>query len=69
LGGSCLVEASSARNRRNGRDPPGNLPRDQPNEPWQADVTHWQLADGTDVEILKPHRRPPRLHICGDARR
>jgi transposase InsO family protein len=25
---------------------------DQPNERWQADATHWQLADGTDVEIL-----------------
>ena len=25
---------------------------DQPNERWQADTTHWQLGDGTDVEIL-----------------
>jgi len=25
---------------------------DQPNERWQADVTHWKLADETDVEIL-----------------
>ena len=25
---------------------------DQPNELWQADVTHWQLADSTEVEIL-----------------
>jgi len=25
---------------------------DQPNEMWQADFTHWTLADGTDVEIL-----------------
>ena len=25
---------------------------DQPNERWQADTTHWRLADGTDVEIL-----------------
>ena len=24
---------------------------DQPNERWQADVTHWRLADGTEVEI------------------
>ncbi len=23
-----------------------------PNECWQADTTHWELADGTDVEIL-----------------
>jgi transposase InsO family protein len=25
---------------------------DQPNECWQSDFTHWQLADGSDVEIL-----------------
>lgn len=24
----------------------------QPNETWQADMTHWSLADGTGVEIL-----------------
>jgi transposase InsO family protein len=24
----------------------------QPNELWQADVTHWHLADGTEAEIL-----------------
>jgi transposase InsO family protein len=25
---------------------------DQPNEMWQSDFMHWQLADGTDVEVL-----------------
>jgi transposase InsO family protein len=25
---------------------------DLPNERWQADITHWQMADGTGVEIL-----------------
>lgn len=25
---------------------------DQPNDCWQSDFTHWQLADGADVEIL-----------------
>jgi transposase InsO family protein len=25
---------------------------EQPNERWQADITHWALADGHDVEIL-----------------
>lgn len=25
---------------------------EQPNERWQTDTTHWQLADGTGVEIL-----------------
>ncbi len=24
----------------------------QPNEMWQSDFIHWQLADGTDVEVL-----------------
>jgi transposase InsO family protein len=25
---------------------------EQPNERWQTDITHWALADGSDVEIL-----------------
>ena len=25
---------------------------EQPNERWQADITHWQLAEGADVAIL-----------------
>ncbi|HZG93370.1 MAG TPA: IS481 family transposase [Mycobacteriales bacterium] len=25
---------------------------EQPNERWQLDITHWRLADGSDVEIL-----------------
>jgi transposase InsO family protein len=25
---------------------------EQPNETWQSDFTHWQLIDGSDVEIL-----------------
>jgi transposase InsO family protein len=32
----------------------------QPNERWQVDITHWSLADGTDVEIcnwLDDHSR------------
>jgi len=28
------------------------LAAEQPNERWQADFTHWWLADGTHVEIL-----------------
>jgi transposase InsO family protein len=46
---------------------------EQPNERWQADTTHWQLADGTGVEILNlldDHSRPclgsvPRRTITG----
>jgi transposase InsO family protein len=25
---------------------------EQPNERWQLDITHWQLGDGTDAEVL-----------------
>lgn len=31
---------------------------DQPNECWQSDFTHWQLADGTGVENHQLARRP-----------
>jgi hypothetical protein len=45
----------------------------QPDQCWQADFTPWQLADGTEVEILNwlddhwmipvdGHRRPPCGH-------
>jgi transposase InsO family protein len=39
---------------------------EQPNELWQTDLTHWALADGTDVEIgnwLDDHSR-----LCLDSR-
>jgi transposase len=45
---------------------------DQPNERWQADITHWRLAEGIEVDILNIlddhsrvlHRlgRPAELH-------
>jgi transposase InsO family protein len=41
---------------------------DQPNERWQADTTHWQLADGTEVEILNIVDDCSRLNIGADAR-
>jgi hypothetical protein len=40
------------RHHRGGRRPDEPAGRVEPNERWQADTTHWQLADGTDVEIL-----------------
>jgi len=40
---------------------------DQPNERWQADVTHWRLADGSDVEILNQIDDHSRLCIGSDA--
>ncbi len=40
----------------------------QPNERWQADITHWQLADGSEVEILNIEDDHSRLDIASDAR-
>lgn len=37
---------------------------DLPNECWQSDFTHWQLQDGTDVEILNFLDDHSRLVIC-----
>ncbi len=42
---------------------------EQPNERWQADTTHWQLADGTGVEILNLEDDHSRLLIASRARR
>lgn len=41
----------------------------QPNERWQADATHWQLADGTPVEILNIEDDHSRLLVRSDAYR
>ena len=42
---------------------------DQPNERWQLDITHWRLADGSDVEILNIIDDHSRLVVGCDARR
>jgi transposase InsO family protein len=39
-----------------------------PNERWQADTTHWQLADGTSVEILNIIDDHSRLDLLSKAR-
>ncbi len=41
---------------------------DQPNERWQMDVTHWQLADGAGVEILNVVDDHSRFNVAADAR-
>jgi transposase InsO family protein len=41
---------------------------DQPNELWQADVTHWRLADHTEVEILDILDDHSRLALASHAR-
>ena len=41
---------------------------EQPNERWQADITHWALADGTDVEILNLIDDHSRLCVTSAAR-
>jgi transposase InsO family protein len=38
-----------------------------PNELWQADTTHWQLADGSGVEILNCIDDHSRLLLVSDA--
>lgn len=42
---------------------------EQPNERWQADTTHWQLADGTGVEILNLLDDHSRVALASIARR
>jgi transposase InsO family protein len=42
---------------------------DQPNERWQADITHWRLADGSEVEILNILDDHSRVNIAAHARR
>jgi transposase InsO family protein len=41
---------------------------DQPNECWQADITHWRLADGSTAEILDIIDDHSRLAISCTAR-
>jgi transposase InsO family protein len=41
---------------------------EQPNERWQADITHWVLADGTSVDILNMLDDHSRLLVGSDAR-
>jgi len=40
----------------------------QPNELWEADVTHWQLADTTEVEILNLLDDHSRVGLASVAR-
>jgi transposase InsO family protein len=42
---------------------------EQPNERWQADTTHWRLADGTEVEILNLLDDHSRLCLASLPRR
>jgi transposase len=42
---------------------------EQPNERWQTDITHWQLADGTEVSILNILDDHSRLCLGSHARR
>jgi transposase InsO family protein len=41
---------------------------EMPNERWQADITHWALADGTEVEILNTLDDHSRLLVGSEAR-
>lgn len=39
-----------------------------PNERWQADITHWKIAGGTEVEILNVIDDHSRFLLASDAR-
>ncbi len=41
---------------------------EMPNERWQEDITHWRLADGTDVEILNAIDDHSRCLVGSDVR-
>ncbi len=44
---------------------------EMPNERWQADITHWELADGSHVEILNivdDHSRLPAAAVGARSR-
>jgi len=41
---------------------------EMPNERWQADITHWGVEDGTDVEILNALDDHSRFLVGSDAR-
>jgi len=40
---------------------------EMPNERWQADITHWRLADETEVEILNVIDDHSRFLVASDA--
>jgi transposase InsO family protein len=42
---------------------------EQPNERWQADITHWRLADGSEIEILNIVDDHSRLNLASHVRR
>jgi len=41
---------------------------EMPNERWQADITHWKLSGGTEVEILNVIDDHSRFLVASDAR-
>jgi transposase InsO family protein len=41
---------------------------EMPNERWQADITHWKLAGGTEIEILNVIDDHSRFLVASDAR-
>ena len=69
-GGSCPPADSSPHNRTNARNAASTAsPPNSPNERWQLDITHYRLADGTDVEILNIIDDHSRLCVASTARR
>ena len=60
--GSCAVPGwSPPQPQKRPRSSYVRFAAEQPNETWQADFTHYRLANGVDVEILYLARRPRPL--------
>jgi hypothetical protein len=45
----------------------GRFEAELPNECWQSDVTHWELLDGTEVEIVNTIDDHSRLAVASRA--
>jgi len=67
-GGSCPAEASYPPAAETAPQLLHPLRGGQPNERWQADITHWKVAGGKDVEILNVIDDHSRLLVASHAR-
>jgi transposase InsO family protein len=67
-GASSSAEGSSPQPQKRPRSSWKRFCADLPNELWQADVTHWRLADHTEVEILDLLDDHSRVAIASQAR-
>ncbi len=64
---ACLLAPSAAGNSERPRSSWKRFCAELPNECWQADTTHWALADGSDVEVLNVVDDHSRLLVASRA--